>query len=87
MGVGHVIRYIPSEGSLEYRGYDVSISETIAGRRFNNETIFLRTTEPVPGVVQGDVALVIAEETDLTMVFRPGECVPLRPITESDPDD
>ena len=84
IGFGHVIRYIPSAADLTYRGYDVTVAETVAGRPFINETIFLRVVSPVAGIRNGDPVLVVAAKTDRSMVYVPGTCVPLVPIADSD---
>jgi hypothetical protein len=84
IGLGHVIRYVPSEGDPTYRGYDVTVAETIAGRPYINETIFLQVESPVAGIGSGDPVVVVAERIDRTVVYVPGRCVPLVQIDEED---
>jgi hypothetical protein len=84
IGLGHVRRYLPSEDDLTYRGYEVTIAETVAGRPYVNEDIFLRVESPVAGIGEGDPVLVVAARVDRTVVYVPGRCVPLVKVAESD---
>jgi hypothetical protein len=87
VGVGTVIRFIPSEADEAFRGYDVVIRETISeGRQYLGETIFLRVRSRVPGFSGGVLALVVAMRTDRAVVFTPGVCTPLVEVTESQLD-
>lgn len=88
IGVGNVIRFIPSEGDPTYRGYDISIFEAVsAGREFMNETVFLRMHSQVSGISGGELVLVVALRTDRSTVFTPGFCTPVVAIPESQLED
>jgi hypothetical protein len=83
VATGHVVRFVPSP-QAQFRGYDVNLQSRNGEPYFN--TVLVRVRDRLPGIVDGQPVLVVAERTDRASALVAGDCPVLVPIPESDVD-
>ena len=82
VAVGRIARFVDTADSGS-RGYDLDVRRKLSGAPSADGT-FLRISDQLPGMTQGQAVLIVAEPGSNERVVAPGACMPLRAISEAE---
>lgn len=82
VAVGRVARFVDA-AHPESRGYDLDVRRGLSGNP-SAEGTFLRISDQLPGMAQGQAVLILAEPGPNKRVIVPGACAPLHTITDAE---
>lgn len=77
-GTAVVHRYVDSPDA-EFRGYDISITQRVAGLAEADQVMFVRIDEPIPNIELGTEVLVVGRRGPKAAEIQPAGCPVLVP--------